>query len=87
MNHVLAIGIDRYKECSKLNNAVKDIKDIIKLLTTRYDFEEKNITVLFDEKATLESIINELEAILSRQTPADNLLILFSGHGGIMTRF
>lgn len=81
MNYILAIGIDNYKNCTILNNAVRDINNITDILTTQYDFEKKEITLLIDEEATLENIINELEILISKQTAADNLLILFSGHG------
>ena len=39
--YFLAIGINQYKNFSKLNNAVKDVIDIGKLLHDNYGFEEK----------------------------------------------
>lgn len=80
-NHVLAIGIDKYSKCTKLNNAVRDIENILDVLTSKYDFDKSNITTLLNEEATLESITNELENLLTSQDESQNLIILFSGHG------
>ena len=80
-NYILAIGIDKYSECSKLNNAVRDIKDVISILTDSYGFDRSNCKLLLDEAATLENIINELESLLEDQGSGDNILIFFSGHG------
>ncbi|MEP0984298.1 caspase family protein [Ekhidna sp.] len=80
-NYILAIGIDKYPNCTKLNNAARDINNMIDVLTESYDFEKSNITMLIDEKATLEGITNELENYLASQEENDNLLILYSGHG------
>lgn len=80
-NFILAIGIDDYKSCTKLNNAVKDILNITDTLTSKYDFDKKNIIKLLNEDASLENIINELEVLISKQNAGDNLIILFSGHG------
>lgn len=80
-NYILAIGIDDYMNCTKLNNAVKDINNIIDILITEYDFEKSKVVKLLNEQATNENIINQLEIFNSEQEAGDNLLILFSGHG------
>lgn len=80
-NYILAIGIDNYKTCSKLNNAVSDINNIIEVLTQKYHFEKSKTVKLINEDATLENVINQLEIFNSKQEAGDNLLILFSGHG------
>jgi len=80
-NHILAIGIDQYSKCTKLNNAVRDIENILDVLTSKYDFDKSNITTLLNEDATLEKITNEFEDLLSSQDESQNLIILFSGHG------
>ncbi|NHN26106.1 hypothetical protein FIA58_010500 [Flavobacterium jejuense] len=80
-NHIFAIGIDNYKSCTKLNNAVRDIENIVDILTDKYDFDKSNVTKLLNEEATLENIINELENYLTSQDESQNLIILFSGHG------
>ena len=80
-NHILAIGIDQYSNCTILNNAVRDIENILEVLTSKYEFDKSNITTLLNEAATLENITNELENLLSTQDESQNLIILFSGHG------
>ena len=80
-NYILAIGIDNYINCVKLNNAVRDVNNIIDVLTDKYDFNKSNVVTLLNEDASLENITNELENLLSTQDESHNLLILFSGHG------
>ena len=80
-NHVLAIAIDDYTHCQKLNNAVKDAKDFINLLTEKYGFEEDNIEFLSNEEATAEQVIDALKRLTRHVKPTDNVLIYFSGHG------
>ncbi|MFK7947472.1 MAG: caspase domain-containing protein, partial [Saprospiraceae bacterium] len=80
-NHLLVIGIDEYVQCPKLNNAVKDAKDLIALLMEIYDFQEENITALFDENATEKNIIQTFRKYAQSLSANDNLLIYFSGHG------
>lgn len=80
-NYVLAIGIDDYTYCTKLNNAVRDINNVVATLTKKYDFEKSNVITLINKDASFENIINNLEILIAQQTAGDNLLILFSGHG------
>lgn len=80
-NYILAIGIDQYQNCNLLSNPVKDLEDIIDVLVNRYDFEKRNIKKIFDKEATLKNIIDAFEELIYSQTPADNILILFAGHG------
>ena len=51
-NYLLAIGIDRYQHWTPLDNAVKDAKDLIQVLTQQYQFDEGHVLTLFDERAT-----------------------------------
>lgn len=81
--YILGIGINAYlnKEWPKLGNAVKDMDDVIRLLTNRYQFD--GISKLTDSDATRDNIENELyrftdETVLG---PDDSLLIYYSGHG------
>ncbi len=79
-NYILAIGIDQYKK-SPLANCVKDTENILAELTTRYAFDEKHITILFNENATRPNILSAFKSLKEKVTPNDNLLIYFSGHG------
>lgn len=80
-NHVLAIAIDDYKYCNKLNNAVKDAQDFVALLMDKYGFDEKHIQFLSNEEATAERVIDTLKWLMKNVKPTDNVLIYFSGHG------
>ena len=81
-NYILAIGIDDYTHCPKLNNAVKDIRDFVTLMTDKFGFHENShITVLCNSEATSERIFKALEHLIDRVETVDNVLIYFSGHG------
>ena len=80
-NYLLAIGIDSYDECPTLYNAVKDAKEVVSVLLDKYQFEEEQITTLYDQAATRRNILNQLRELTLKVTPQDNVLIYFSGHG------
>ena len=80
-NYLLAIGVDQYKHWPPLQNAVKDAKDIIEVLTTQYQFEPDAVYTLFDAKATESNIYNIIRDLKRTITPEDNLLVYYSGHG------
>ena len=79
--HILAVAIDEYTQCPPLNNCVRDSEAFLKLLTTHFQFEEKNITRLYNRDANQEKIIKTIRDFAERLTNTDNLLILYSGHG------
>lgn len=81
INHILAIGIDNYQNCTKLNNAVRDIENIVDVLINKYNFKEENTIKLLNENASSIKIIDELENFLLTQDSDHSLVILFSGHG------
>ena len=80
-NYLLAIGIDDYQHVPKLYNCVKDVNDLIEVLTNKYLFEKKNIKTLFNEKATRRNIYQAFMKMAETLTADDNLIVYFSGHG------
>lgn len=80
-NHLLVIGINDYQHWGQLYNAVKDAQDIRTELSSRYDFDEENITFLYNSQATEKNIILAFKQLISKVEPNDNVLIYFSGHG------
>lgn len=80
-NYLLIIGIDKYQHWKPLHNAVKDVKDISRLLTERYQFDSDRVMTLFDEEATEDNIRRKLLEIKKTITKEDNLVVFFSGHG------
>lgn len=76
------IGInDYYSPIPKLNNAKKDVIDILDILEKRYVVDKA--VLLFNEKATREAIINQFVDLKSKLKPQDKLVIYFAGHGEI----
>lgn len=80
-NYLFVVGIDDYKAFPKLYNAVKDAKDMINLLTERYNFEKECTFALFNKEATQAAILHELDHMADQIEDTDNLLMYFSGHG------
>jgi len=80
-NYLLAIGIDRYQHWTPLDNAVKDAKDLIQVLTQQYQFDEGHVVALFDERATEANIYAAIRDLKRQVTPQDNLVVYYSGHG------
>ena len=80
-NHLFVIGINNYNSWPKLNNAVKDAKDLVSILLRKYNFDYANTTVIKDEQATRANIYNGLRSLIEKVGPKDNLVIYFSGHG------
>lgn len=82
----LGIGINQYDEFPTLNNAVKDVEDVQKVLTEMYDIKPEKVITLFDEKATKENIIDALDQLVEKVDEDDKLLIYYSGHGHLNER-
>ncbi|MDX2068375.1 MAG: SUMF1/EgtB/PvdO family nonheme iron enzyme [Haliscomenobacter sp.] len=80
-NYLLAIAINDYQYCSKLNNAVRDAEAFIDLMTSRYNFENTNVTFIKDTEATKRRIEQEFFRLIKTVTTKDNLIVYFSGHG------
>jgi hypothetical protein len=80
-SYLFAIGIDRYKYCNKLLNAVKDAKEVVQLLTSKYQFELQDVSGVFDEEATRENIYRKLDEYTRSIRAEDTLLLYYSGHG------
>ena len=80
-NYLVAIGIDAYQHLPSLSNAVRDARDVVEVLTQRYQFDEKDVIALLDEQATERNIRKEFDLLIDRVTANDNLLIYFAGHG------
>lgn len=78
-NYLLTIGINKYKNYNPLFNAVEDAEAIARVLTERYGFEDT--FTLYDEEATRDNILGQLEELEELITPKDNLLIFYAGHG------
>ena len=79
--YLLAIAINDYRHCNKLNNAVHDVEVFIQIMTTRYRLEPQHITFIKDGEATKNRIENAFDDLIDIVEPQDNLIVYFSGHG------
>ena len=70
----LGIGINEYQHFPPLNNAVRDVEAILKLLREQYDIDEAKI--LTDGQATRRSILRKLEELSRKVKPSYHLLII-----------
>lgn len=80
-NYLLGIGIDVYesRDIRSLSNAVRDVRDVCDILSTKYGFEI--ITCLINSDATNENLNQAFREIHSKITKEDNLLVYYAGHG------
>jgi hypothetical protein len=83
INHVLAICIDEYHHQPRLYNCVKDVTDILAILTLNYGFSMDNVTELYNERATKQNILIALDDFAHRLEETDCLVVVFSGHGEV----
>lgn len=78
----LLIGIGRYQNLSplrQLRGPLPDVQALAELLRTTYAFDA--VTLLTDEQATRQGILDALANLVSAAQPGDLVLIHYSGHG------
>ena len=69
----LIIGIDKYESVQKLNYAVKDAQTMQDILLNTFAFPSENITLLIDEKANKQSILQSFSNITKNANENDVL--------------
>ena len=82
----VGIGINKYLHFSDLNNAKKDIEDMLGVLSRKYELDEDCTLTLFDEAANRDMIIKTFDQLVERVQPEDKVLIYYSGHGHLQTK-
>ena len=80
-SYALIIGIDKYENVKPLNYAVKDAESIQDILVSTFNFPAGNITLLKNEEATKQNIIEAFSDITTKAEESDRVLIYFAGHG------
>ncbi len=75
--YALLIGNSDYKKWSSLSSPINDVKEIGKILKTKYNF--KSVTTL--ENANRAEIFQSLKKLKSSVTDEDYVLIYYGGHG------
>jgi len=84
---LLVIAIDKYyyEDWPSLNMPVKDARDLVHILQTRYTFTE--VDTLFNEAASRENVRQSLKKLIGTTTPNDQVLVYFAGHGELDQSF
>jgi hypothetical protein len=84
----LLIGIDDYASGQEetaptpLRGAKSDVERARRILIDRFKFEDADIQVLFDKRATHEAIVRAIhDGLIERAGPETEVLLWFSGHG------
>ena len=78
----VVIGINNYDvRAPKLNGCVNDALQMADMLRRHFAFENANIRVVTDERATQEAILARLEWLVADARGGDQLVFHFSGHG------
>lgn len=79
--HALIIGISKYEKAGPLENAENDAKGIKDVLVSKYDYKEENITLLLNESATKDNIMDEYCKYFDGTGKNDSLIVYYAGHG------
>jgi hypothetical protein len=82
----LLVGIDHYQypEIPTLRGSVNDVLSMKKLLTTKFEFDPKDVVVLTDHAATRDAIVGAFREhlIAKSREPGDEVVVFhYSGHG------
>ncbi|MBU2511084.1 caspase family protein [bacterium] len=77
----LLIGINEYRDSNwqSLKTPIRDIKELKRVLTSEYLFEEQDVILI--ENATYEEIISAFNNIKQMSDEDTNLLVYYAGHG------
>ncbi|MBL9006985.1 MAG: caspase family protein [Myxococcales bacterium] len=79
----LLIGINQYPFLGEVNldGSVNDAMGYQAVLRDRFDFPEENITLLLDEAATHDGILNAFDRLVAVVQDGDQVVLSYSGHG------
>ncbi|MGH9461910.1 MAG: caspase family protein [Vicinamibacteria bacterium] len=81
----LLVGIDEYRAVNDLNGCLNDVQNMKVLLRDKFGFEEANIMVLRNEKATRRAIIEAFQThLIAKAQRGDIVVFHYSGHGSQM---
>jgi hypothetical protein len=81
-SRALIIGINEYQHTMPLSYATSDAVAIAKVLEEQYSFKQENVTILKDDKATKNNVLDAFHKYTQGGTsPDDKLIVFFAGHG------
>jgi metacaspase-1 len=77
----LLAGINNYHSINGLNGCINDISNIRDILKTFFKFENSDIRLLADSRATDDAILDRFGNMVQSSKSGDKLIFHFSGHG------
>jgi hypothetical protein len=81
--HALIIGVSNYEYAGanlpNLDKPNKDAEELYSVLTTKYNFDPSNVTLLKDPNRA--KVIDTFYGLADKVSEKDNLLIFYAGHG------
>ena len=80
MNRALLVGINAYPG-NELNGCVNDVTDMANFLVSHCGFQEDDIRLLTDKRATTQAIEDHLTWLLAGVKADDRIVFHYSGHG------
>ncbi|MDD2723882.1 MAG: caspase family protein [Methylovulum sp.] len=80
--YALLVGVSKFQNgIGGIQTAVKDIESIKDALKKSSGFKEENITLIKDERATKNNILNALRELKNKASPNDSVVFYISTHG------
>lgn len=80
MKKALLVGINQYPT-APLRGCVNDVIDMAEFLVDECDFDQKEIRLLVDGRATTEEILARMDWLVTGLKAGDKVFFQFSGHG------
>lgn len=77
----LLVGISDYAAYRDLEGPREDLRAMREVLVNVWDFHPADVVTLADGQATRARITAELDALMTRSSPGDHVLVYYSGHG------
>ena len=77
----LLVGINDYYGVNDLQGCINDVTNVRSVLKTFFGFENTDIRVLTDSRATKKNILSRLEKMVNNAVNGDYLIFHFSCHG------
>lgn len=77
----LLVGINDYGGVNDLRGCINDVTNVRSVLKMQWGFDNEDIRVLTDQRATKRNILVRLENMIAYAQAGDVLVFHFSGHG------